>query len=101
MSANDSTSNLSLSDAAAAQDFSESEAASLVGGCAEKTWVGIELLDGDGNPIADEPYKLMLPDGSIREGKTDSKGTAGASGIDPGSCKVCFPRLDGRLWRGL
>jgi len=63
-----------------------------------KTWIAIELKDSDGNPVAGEPYKLELPDGRIVEGKLDRMGTAGVSGIDPGQCKVTFPRRAGSTW---
>jgi hypothetical protein len=63
-----------------------------------KTWISIELKDGHGAPVAGEPYKLELPDGRIIEGKLDRMGTAGVSGIDPGQCKVTFPRRAGSTW---
>jgi hypothetical protein len=62
------------------------------------TWIAIELKDTDGIPVAGEPYKLELPDGRIIEGKLDRMGTAGVSGIDPGECKVTFPRRAGSTW---
>jgi hypothetical protein len=63
-----------------------------------KTWIAIELKDAAGKPVAGENYKLVLPDGQIIEGTLDSMGTAGVSGIDPGQCKVSFPRMDGSTW---
>ncbi|HEY3837128.1 MAG TPA: hypothetical protein VGL72_11185 [Bryobacteraceae bacterium] len=63
-----------------------------------KTWISIELKDTDGNPVAGEPYKIELPDGRIIEGNLDRMGTAGVSGIDPGECKVTFPRRAGPAW---
>jgi hypothetical protein len=63
-----------------------------------KTWIAIELKDNDGDPVAGEPYKLELPDGRIIEGNLDPMGTAEVSGIDPGQCKVTFPRRAGSTW---
>jgi hypothetical protein len=63
-------------------------------------WVEIELIDADDKPVADEAYRLQLPDGSIRTGKLDAKGRAYVGDIvAPGQCKVCFPEIDAREWR--
>jgi hypothetical protein len=63
-----------------------------------KTWIAIELQDSDGNPVAGEKYKIELTDGRIVEGKLDSSGMAKVSQIDPGQCRVTFPRLDASIW---
>jgi len=63
-----------------------------------KTWISIELKDAAGKPVAREQYKIVLPDGKVVEGVLDSMGMAGVSGIDPGQCKVSFPRRDGSEW---
>jgi hypothetical protein len=63
-----------------------------------KTWISIVLNDSDGNPVAGEDYRIELPDGRAVEGKLDRLGTAAVSGIDPGQCKVSFPRLAGSVW---
>jgi type VI secretion system secreted protein VgrG len=65
----------------------------------EKTWIEIELVDEDDNPIAGERYRITLPDGeTIDEGTTDANGLARVSGIDPGTCKITFPDLDKDAW---
>jgi len=92
---------LASSGSAADEGFSPGPPGQSVQECAKKTWVGIELVDSDGNPVANEPYVLELPDGSTKEGTLDAQGTAGVSGVDPGTCKVKFPRLDGRSWKPL
>jgi hypothetical protein len=94
-------STLNNSGNAADGDFSDQPASEPAAECKTKTWIAIELLDPDGKPMPGEAYRLQLPDGSIREGSLDANGTASVSGIDPGSCKVCFPRIDGRVWRPL
>jgi hypothetical protein len=63
-----------------------------------KTWISIVLNDSDGNAVAGEDYRIELPDGRVVEGKLDRLGTAAVSGIDPGQCKVSFPRLAGSVW---
>ncbi|MBU0618148.1 MAG: hypothetical protein KKI02_10560, partial [Planctomycetes bacterium] len=65
----------------------------------EKTWVEIVLVDEEGEPCAGERYRIVLPDGTIKEGTLDANGKARVSGIDPGSCEVTFPRLDVESWR--
>ncbi|MGB0672196.1 MAG: hypothetical protein ACPGNT_11935, partial [Rhodospirillales bacterium] len=56
----------------------------------KKTWITIQLEDEDGNPIADERYKVELPDGSVVEGRTSSAGKATFRDIDPGTAKITF-----------
>lgn len=66
---------------------------------AVKTWVEIVLLDEDDVPVAGEPYKLVLPDGTTRYGTLDKDGKAREDNIDPGTCQVSFPRIHGEEWR--
>ncbi len=73
------------------------------GGSSEKSqpsWIEIELVDDAGNPVAGEPYEITLPDGThVTKGTLDQKGFARVENIDPGSCKVSFPRLDKNSWK--
>jgi type VI secretion system secreted protein VgrG len=74
----------------------EAEAAAQEAGRAgaeEKTWIEIKLIDEEGHPVADEEYRLELPDGTIRRGKLDHNGAARVDDIDPGNCRVSFPKL--------
>ncbi|XAL98999.1 type VI secretion system tip protein TssI/VgrG [Phycisphaeraceae bacterium D3-23] len=64
----------------------------------EQSWIEIELLDEEGNPVPGERYEITLPDGSVTGGTLDDKGQARAEGFDPGSCKVTFPELDQEAW---
>jgi len=64
----------------------------------QKTWIAIELRDSDGIPVAGETYQIELPNGRMIEGSLDQMGMARVSEIDPGQCKVTFPRLDGSTW---
>ncbi len=65
----------------------------------KKSWIEVQLFDQDGDPVPGERYRVTLPDGTtIAEGSLDEKGFAKVKNIDPGNCKITFPRLDGRAW---
>jgi type VI secretion system secreted protein VgrG len=65
----------------------------------KKHWIEIELFDEEGKPVAGEPYRITLPDGStVAEGTLNEKGFARVDDIDPGTCKVTFPQLDKDTW---
>ncbi len=59
-----------------------------------KDWIEIELLDEDGNPVANEDYILHLPDGRQKQGKLDTNGRAREKDIPPGSIPIEFPNSD-------
>jgi uncharacterized Zn-binding protein involved in type VI secretion len=83
-----------LSDAVGGNPTQDSAAATD-----QKVWIEIELLDTKGKPVANEPYRIELPDGTFSEGSTDDRGRARVDGIDPGNCKIGFPLLDQRSWK--
>ena len=62
-------------------------------------FIEIEMVDEDGNPVPGEQYQITLPDGSVASGTLDAKGTARVDGIEPGTCKVTFPKLDESAWK--
>jgi hypothetical protein len=63
-------------------------------------WVEIVLLDEQDKPVAGEAYSVTLPDGqTVASGTLDEKGFARLDGIDPGTCTVTFPNLDGKAWK--
>jgi len=65
----------------------------------KKSWIEIELVDEEDNPVPGERYKVTLPDGkTVAEGTLDEKGFARVEGIDPGTCKITFPNLDKDAW---
>jgi hypothetical protein len=64
----------------------------------QTSWIAIKLIDMDDNAVPGEQYELELPDGSVASGTLDDKGFARVDGIEPGTCKVRFPRLDRRAW---
>ena len=63
------------------------------------SWIEILLVDANDKPVAGEPYKITLPDDSVKEGTLDDQGFARVDGCDPGTCKVTFPQMDGRSWK--
>ena len=65
----------------------------------KKSWIEILLVDANDNPVPGEPYKITMPDNSVKEGTLDDKGFAHIAGMDPGTCKVTFPAMDGRSWK--
>lgn len=65
---------------------------------AKTDWIEIELLDDQDKPVAGQAYKVTLPDGSEDSGTLDNNGFVRIDSIEPGSCKVTFPGLDGSSW---
>ncbi len=63
-----------------------------------KTWIEIELVGEDDEPIAGEKYRITLPDGTVDEGTLDTNGWARVQGIDPSTCEISFPDLDRDAW---
>jgi uncharacterized protein (DUF2345 family) len=64
----------------------------------KKSWIEIELVDTQKQPVPGERYKITLPDKTVAEGVLDGKGFARIEGIEPGTCEVTFPEMDGRSW---
>jgi hypothetical protein len=60
----------------------------------ELSWVAFELVDEDGTPIGDVRYRVVLPNGEVREGTLDAQGQAIIQDIAEGTCKIFFPDLD-------
>ena len=66
----------------------------------KQVWVEIQLLDQFNKPVPNEPYSIVLPDGTVSEGSTDDTGLARIDGIeDPGNCQISFTSLDARSWK--
>ncbi len=62
------------------------------------SWIEIELVGEDNEPIPGEKYKITLPDDSVAEGTLDEKGFAHVEGFEKGTCKICFPDIDKDAW---
>jgi hypothetical protein len=65
----------------------------------KKSWIQIELVDMNGDPVPGESYEVNLPDGqTVAQGTLDEMGRARVEGIEPGTCEVTFPNLDHTVW---
>ena len=49
-----------------------------------KDWIELALYDGAGNQLRNIEYRMILPDGSQRNGKLDANGYAKEDNIPPG-----------------
>ena len=56
-----------------------------------RDWIGIELVDEEGEPIADEAYVLYFTNGEVRRGQLDGNGQAREENIPPAAHEVRFP----------
>jgi len=66
----------------------------------KKSWIEIVLVDDKNKPMAGEPYQVTLPDGqTVAQGTLNEKGYARVDGIEPGECKVTFPRRHKTCWK--
>ena len=64
----------------------------------ELSWIEIELVGEDDEPIPGEKYKVTLPDGKVAEGTLDQNGFKRLERIPPGNCQITFPKLDKDAW---
>ena len=64
----------------------------------EKGWIEIELVGEDDKGIPNQRYRIVLPDGTERTGKTNAHGVARLEGIKEGTCKIGFPGLEAETW---
>ena len=65
---------------------------------AQKTWVEFQLVDADDRPVADVRYRVELPSGAVREGRTSRSGLIRFDDLDDGTCKLELPDLDRDAW---
>lgn len=63
------------------------------------SWIEVALVDDDGHPVPHARYRVVTPDGTVREGFLNPEGLARVEGIDPGTCVVTFPDLDQDVWK--
>ena len=65
----------------------------------DTSWIEIELVDEQGQPVPGEEYEITAPDGTtIRRGHLNQEGQAHVGVPDPGTCQISFPRLDAEAW---
>lgn len=65
---------------------------------ASTTWVTLELVDEAGDPVAGEAYQIRTPTNKTLTGRLGEDGRARVEGVEPGTCSVTFPNLDGADW---
>ena len=66
-----------------------------------QTWIEIELVDEEGQPVPGTKYKITTPDGQVKQGQLNSQGVARVDSINPGNCTITFPELDKDAWESL
>jgi hypothetical protein len=67
--------------------------------CPASSWVRIELLDEDDEPVAGAAFRVETSDGEVHEGTTGADGGATLSGLKPGGpVTVTFPDYDQSYW---
>ncbi len=64
----------------------------------QASWIEIELVGEDDQPIPGEKYKIILPDDTVAQGTLDQHGWARVEGFEAGECQVSFPNLDKDAW---
>ena len=82
---------LVASGVAADESFASKPPTDPVLPCQKKTWVEVRLIDTDGKPIANEPFRIEMPDGSVHQGTTDAEGLGGVELIAPGEGVLSLP----------
>lgn len=63
-----------------------------------KTWVEVEFIDRNKRPVKGLRVEVTVPGGELVKGTLSDKGAFRKDNIDPGTCRVHFPDLDGREW---
>ena len=56
------------------------------------------MVDEEGSPVPDQRYRIKFPDGTVKEGRLDSRGRARYDPVAPGKCEICFPDIDQEAW---
>jgi hypothetical protein len=63
--------------------------------------IRFRLLDAAGDPVAGEPYEVLLPDETTKSGTLDAKGCARVRSKAGGACKITFPERGAEAIRSL
>jgi hypothetical protein len=63
-------------------------------GPTSKSWIGLVLVDQDGAPVPNRPYRVVKPDATPQDGTLDSHGTAMVRDLDPGNCQIWCPYVE-------
>ncbi len=63
------------------------------------TWIEIQIVDEDGQPLLGETYEFSKTDGAVAKGSTSGAALRGDQ-IPPGKCKLKLPDLHKNGWTG-
>lgn len=63
----------------------------------ELSWVDLEMVDEENNPVAGEYYELTDSSGRVKKGTLNAQGRAHLT-VFPGQCTVRYPHLDRDAW---
>jgi len=63
------------------------------------TWIEIQIVDEDGQPLVGETYEFSKTDGAVAKGSTSGAALRGDQ-IPPGKCKLKLPDLHKNGWTG-
>lgn len=65
----------------------------------KETYLEYQLLDAEEKPVANEDYRVELPDGTVKTGKTDGQGIARFEPVqDGGVGTIQFPNREDGEW---
>jgi hypothetical protein len=64
----------------------------------ELSWIEVELVGEDDEPIPGERVAVEHPDGRVARGTTNAEGVFRLQGIPQGSYRICFTELDEEAW---
>jgi type VI secretion system secreted protein VgrG len=65
----------------------------------EVSWIELQMVDEQGQPVPGLRYRVTVPDGSVAEGTLDAQGYARVEGfVTGGDCQITFPDLDEEAW---
>jgi hypothetical protein len=59
-----------------------------------KDWIEIELKDGEGNPLANEKYRIVFASGNSREGALDRNGYVKIENVSLGAWDIILPNIN-------
>jgi hypothetical protein len=62
-------------------------------------FIEFELVDQDGRPVAGEPFRIRLPDQSLRTGRTNREGKVRFDCITAGQAVITYTGFDTQEWQ--
>lgn len=82
--------------ATSTKEAGEEQATSLMS--LARSWIALELVDGDDEPVSGVRYEIRLPNGVVVTGRTDQLGRGYVSNTPLGQCTIVLPDCDRELW---